>query len=785
MLKNYLKIALRNIAKYKLFSAINVFGLTIGIACTIIIFLWVKHQTSYNSFFSKKNQIYVLVTKTHASEESNSYTPYALSKRLAETYPEIINYTRHENNSFFQTNVLKYISEDGSNEKLFYEKEFYLGDTSFFKIFDFPFIFGNPETALNDEYSLVLTDKTAKKYFGDENPIEKNLILNNETEYTVTGVVQNPGNSSFYFDVLAVNTSVRDRNYLDGWDSNGPSFIEVSMNVSINELREKAANFLETIDCPLKEGVLVDFVPITEFHLYYGLKYLVIIIASVVILILIIACLNYINLSVALFNQRAKEVALKKIAGSFKAPVILQMLIESVIITIIAVNFAVVVVNMFLPFFNKIAESNISLSDLGSNLQIISYLFVFALVIGIISGLYPAILLSLYKPINVLKPANPTGEKVSFSRKSMIILQFVISILLVTSTLIIFKQRKLLSSKPLGFDKEYIVEIPINKQLLNHFENFRNDILKNPDIINATAASTMPLGIGNHSGVRYGNGADDIETNTKFAIIMPGYINTFGMDMVQGEAFQFDKPTSLKGYIINESAVKRYGLTDPVGKNLQFWGRDGHVIGVVKDFENNFLKGKLKPLILSANPDNWFFIKYIFVKISPVNVQKSIKFLEKTSRAFAPDFPFEYKFVDKEIAGYLKDEIRFNKIIFIFSIIALLIACFGLFGMTLFSTERRTKEIGIRKTNGARTIEIMAMLSKDYTKWVIIAYVIACPLVYFLMKQWLQIFAYKTNLSWWVFALAGLITLVISLLTVSWQSWRAASRNPVEALRYE
>jgi putative ABC transport system permease protein len=785
MISSYLKIALRNIIKYRLFSIINVFGLTVGIASAITIYLWVKHEKSYDNFFSKKEQIFLLLTKNSESAYGNNYTPYALSKRLAETYPEIINYTRHENNSLFQSIMVKYINGDGEIEKFFYENRFFLGDTSFFDIFDFPFVFGQAENALQSENSLVITKETAHKYFGDKNPIGEKLLLNNKTEYAVTGVINIPSNSNFYFDFLAVNTSIRDRDYLNGWDSNGPSYILVEEHASIDKLREKVSVFLDTVEEINSEDIVVDFIHIHDAHLYYGLEYIVIIIQTIGILILLIAILNYINLSVALFAQRAKEVALKKVSGSNKTSIIIQLLIESVIITTIAINFSIIIIKVILPYFSHITDRSIHLSDIGSGFEIAFFIILFALSVGIISGLYPAITLASYKTVKIIKSSKNSGSKVSFSRKLIVMFQFLVSISLIASTLIIYKQRHLLNNRPLGFNKDYVIKIPINTQLLKHFESFRNELLKNPDILNTTAASTVPSGIGNHSGVRWGSGPEDFDSNVKFAIVMPGYINTFNMELVRGQVFNFDRTNSLKGYILNESAAKMTGFNDPVNRSVNFWGRDGVVIGVIKDFENNFLGQQLMPLILSANPDNWFFLKFVFIKISSQNIQESINYLNKVSKKFAPDFPFEYEFVDDVIDEYLEDHKRFNNIFIIFSIIAILIASFGLFGMTLFSAERRTKEIGVRKANGAKTMEIMFMLLKDFTIWVVIAFIIACPLVYLFMKMWLQIFGYRTSLSWWIFALAGVIVFLIALLTVSWQSYRAASKNPVEALRYE
>ena len=777
-------LAFRNIKKFWQFSFINIIGLTIGISCVILITLWRTHENSFENFFSNPENIFLVSTRMASDplDKGSYYTPYSLSKMLAENFPEIISYTRQENYSFFSTCNL---SSTTDNDKRFYEQNFCLGDTSFFNIFDFPFKYGNAKTAFQDKNSLVLSEETAKKFFGDINPVGKSLIFNNIKELTVTGVVRVPENTQLKFDAMAVNNTIRDPNYLNGWDSNGPSFVRVNKNTNISELNNKLSTFLDGHKTPLVDDVVVGLYPLTKMHTRYGLKMLIFILSSISILILVISILNYITLSTALFSKRSKQVGISKITGALKSSISFQYIIESVLLSFMATILSIGIVELILPFFNTINESSITLGSFGGLSKGIIALCILSIIVGVISGLYPSIILALKKPLNLLRETGNSRAKWFFGRRIMVVFQFAISIFLITATIFIYKQQTFLENNPLGFNDNYMLKMPINEKILSNYTSFYNELKRNPNIVNVTAASTVPAGIDNHSGLRWGAGDENFNRNTKFAIVMPDYVKTFEMKMLEGEPFSFSDAASVYGYIINKAAADKMGFADPVGKTVNFWGRDGTVIGVVNNFQNNFRTREVRPLVLSANPDNSFFIKFIFVKINPADISNTISYIEGVSKQVAPDYPFEYNFVDQEINSFLDDGARFSKIILFFAVLAILLAALGLFGLTLFTVEKRTKEVGIRKVNGAKTTEVMGLLNKELVVWVTLAFIIAAPLTWRFMKMWLENFSYKTPLSWWVFLLAGIITMGLALLTVSFQSWKAATRNPVEALRYE
>lgn len=787
MIQFYVKAAIRNLRKFKEFSVLNILGLAVGMTCTILITLWAVHELSYENFFSNSERIYMISTKNINSDSrfGNYYTPYAISKQLTESFPEIISYTRWENYSQFSSCMLKKEGDTESEKRLFYENSLHLGDTSFFTIFDFPFVYGNRENAFKEINSMVLAENTAKKYFGDKNPVGETLIYNNEKPFIVTGVVDMPNNTQMDFDVVIINESVRDPGYLNGWDSNGPAFVMLDEGIQVSQIRDKVYRYLMENENPLIDGIAIELVPLNELHTMYGLKILITIILSLTILILTIACLNYINLSTALFSRRNKQVALTRISGAFKSSVTFQLITESIIITLISLGFSLILVQILLPFFNQLTSTELSLDILGPAPVLILYLLSFGLLIGLISGMYPAIRLSSRDPLSLVRRENEGTYKGAFGRKFMVVFQFLLSIFLITSTLFILKQRMLVERQPLGFDKDYIIRMSINEKLRNRFADYHDALLQNPNVLGVTAASTVPSEIGNHSPIRWGPGEDEIERNCKFAIVMPGYLKTFNIDLVEGEPFDFDKPSRNKGYIINELAAERIGQKPLIGKTINFWGRDGEVIGIIKDFQNNRVRNEPLPLVLSALPNNHFFLKYVFIKINPASVKESISFIKNTTASYAPDYPFEYSFIDEEISNYFRDEARFNKIFLSFSVIAVLIALLGVFGMVLFNTEKRTKEIGVRKVNGAAVGEIMQLVSRELVECISLGFIFSIPLVYLLMKSWLKTFAYQTALSWWVFMAAGGIAVLMAFITVSWHTYRAARRNPVEALRYE
>ena len=785
MIRTNLVIVARNIVRHKVHSFVNIVGLSIGIALSILIFLWIYDETHYDNYHPNKNRIFLVSPKGLQDSKGGSYSPYALPKRIAEKFPEVENYSRIENHSFYKTCVLSYQS-NGKNIKAFYENNFNLADSSFFSIFGYPFIYGDPETAFKDKYSIVLSEKTSEKFFGNENPVGKILIFNNSKNYTVTGVVKVPSNSFIQFDEIVPINSVRDVSYTDGWDSNGPAVLLLKKNTNPEAFQNKLSNSLKEILLDNYELADINLVPLTSAHLYWGLNIIVKLFSAIALFILLIACINYVNLTTALSSYRIKEVGIKKTVGASKFQMIRQFLFEAVILSFISMNFAMLLVKLTLPLFNEYTSKHLDLI-LNSHAYLSVLLIAsFSLFIGLLAGSYPAFIQSSFKPLSLLNRGNNLFNSKNIFRKVLVTFQFFMSVTLIICSAFIYKQFNYLNNMPLGFDKENVIKIPINKEVLKNYSSFKQELLKNPEILDVTAASTVPFAIGNHSSVRWGAKSDDeLEKSFKFAIVNTDYIKTFGMSLMSGKTFEDNDPNGLNGYIINEAAVKRMHLNNPLGEIINFWGKDGEIIGVVKDFENNFLVREIKPMILSANPKNYFFLKSVFVKIAPGTTQKSINYIETISKNIAPGYPFEYEFVAYEFDDLLKSMKQYNKILITFTAFIILVSLMGLYGMTLFASEKRIKEIGLRKVNGASTIQIMVLLSKSFISWVVLACILSFPVAYFVVEKMLRNFDNRTNISSWLFLLTYIFVLIIVQITISWQTWLVARKNPVESLRYE
>lgn len=786
MFFDYIRLALRNLFKSWGYTLINVFGFSVGLAATMLIVLWATHELNYENFFGQKDRIFQVLSRIRGTDTDGSYyTPYGISRLMGEEFPEIEAYTRMENYSHFETCILEYQAEGKEEPLRFYEHNLNLADSAFFRIFDYAFIHGSKDLAFRDRQSIVLSRETAEKFFGKENPVGETLVLNGNKSYTVSGVVELPSNSQIQFGALVVNETLRDPERLMGWDSNGPAFALVREGVDIEELDSKILTFLDDLDTPLEEEVDVMLVPIREMHSGYGYGLMIYIMLSVGVLILVIACLNYVNLSTALLASRAKLISLFKLAGARRKSVFILTLFESNIVVLLSLASSLLLAWLFLPWFERISDLPLGEYSKGFLLTRLPWIILLILVIGTLSGLIPATRFSLVESIDLLQAGRQSGRQRRWPRLFMVTFQFLISISLITTTALIFQQRKYVSGLPLGFEQEHIIEVPINDALIDRFTDYSRELMSIPGVVASTAASTMPAGIGNHSRVQWGSGPEDIENNMKFAMVMPGYFKTFGMQMEQGRPFSNEEPASLMGYIVNQAAMERMGLEDAIGHHITFWGKDGEIVGVVKDFQNNRLYQRLAPLVLSTQAEHLFFIKFLFIRLEAEGQAATIRKISEVTRKFAPEIPFDYSYIAEEIQGFNRFSIRYNQIFMAFSLVSVFIAMLGLLGMSLYSTARRTKEIGIRKIHGARTGHILQILLVELYTGVGIAMTLAVPLVWLLLDSWLRYFANRTRIAWWIFLLGGLVAVLFALVSVGYQTMRAASRNPVEALRYE
>ncbi len=779
MIKNYIITAFRNLEHNKLYSIISILSLTIGFVCFILIYLWVRDELSYDRFHENRDELYQL-TILHETGDLDPNVPYFLPFAMAEKFPEIINYTRIFNLGKITNCHFRY-QEEQRDPIMFYEKNVIMVDTGFFSIFSFPFIYGDLKTALSELNAVVLNKPTAEKYFGDENPTGKTIILNNQLGLTVTGVIDIPDNSHIRPDFIMPLRSDLSNDY--NWRD--PSYILLDKTVSQNVFREKIAGVLHDLyPNPLPGKLVLGIMPVTESHLSFGqLKY-VYIFSAIAIFILLIACINYIILSTGRSSRRAREMGLRKVVGGTRIQLIFQFLTESVMLSFISLFLALIMVELILPGFNTFVGKNLQIGYLNHP-QILLGFCLIPILTGIFSGIYPALSFTGKNPFVTLQAAVLVRTKRSPFRIASVITQFTISMFLLVCTTMVLKQLKFCQKQPLGFNTRHILQISLNTSLGMRFETYRDALLQNPNIVRVTAGQAVPFNEDIKTGVEWEGKDPALVPIVRYSITLPDYIETFEMEITEGRSFSNDYALDISNFVVNEKAVQYMNMENPLGKKLRFWGREGEIIGVVKDFHHVSLHREILPHIFTIHPANYQALNYIFIKINPSGIQETIRYIETTTRKFAPDSPFSYSFIDEGIGKLYETERKLGKIITWFSLLSILISCLGIFGLTVFMSEQRTKEIGIRKVNGAVFSNLILLLNRDLIKWILLSFVIAFPLAYYTMHKWLQNFAYRTSISSWIFLLTGLSVFLIAIITASSVIIRAAGRNPAESLRYE
>jgi putative ABC transport system permease protein len=779
MIWNYLKAALRNLEHNKLQSIISILSLAIGFVCFILILIWVRDELSYNRFHEHRDELYQL-TILHETGVLDPNVPYFLPFAMAEKFPEIVNYTRIYNLGNITNCQFRY-QEDQREPVMFYEDKVIMVDTGFFSMFSFPFIYGNPQTALSGRDVVVLNKPVAEKYFGNENPIGKVITLNNQLSLTVAGVVDIPGNSNIRFDfVFPLRSDLsEDMNWRD------PSYIMLNESTSHEIFREKITEALQDLSpAPLPWKLIVGIMPITKSHLSFDkLKY-VYIFSIIALFILLIACINYIILSTSRSTQRAREISLRKVVGGNRIQLISQLLTESVIISFISLFLALIIVEIILPGFNTFIEKNLRIGYLDHP-QILLVLCLIPFVTGILSGIYPALSFTGKSPVVALQAAVRFRTQRSPFRIASVVTQFTISMFLLVCTMLVMKQLKFFQKQPLGFNTDYIIQTPVNAELLTSLEAYRETLLQHSDIISVTAGQAVPFNEDYKTGLDWEGKDPDFEPIIRYSITLPNYLETFDMDITEGRAFSNDFTTDISNFVVNEKAVKYMNMENPLGKKLIFWGREGEIIGVVKDFHHVSLHREILPHVFTIHPANYRGLKHIFIRINPANIEETIDYIGTTTQKYAPDFPFDFSFIDEGIGKLYKEERKLGTLITWFSVISIFISCLGIFGLTVFMSEQRTKEIAIRKVNGAVFQHLLFLLNKDLIKWILLALVIASPLAYYSMHRWLQHFAYRAEISFVLFILAGLSVLLISMITASSVIMRAANLNPADTLKFE
>lgn len=777
MLKNYLLIAFRTIIHYKVFTAINILGLSIGLACSILIYLWVKDELSFDRYHENAENIYRVYEKQYYSGGETFLvfaTPEPLSKALKQDIPEIVNSTRL--NLFWEKLLVRY------EDKVFNETRGYAADPEALEMFTYPFIYGNPETALTEPHSIVMTRSMAEKYFGDENPVGKSVNINNKFELTVTGVMEDvPLNSHVRWEFLVpFKFMLEVWNYPpDKWSSNSfRTYIQVRPGVTKDEVEKKIVDFIHKHHETKTELFLQ---PLLKTHLHSiqggGPVQFVNIFVIIAVFILFIACINFMNLSTARSSRRAREVGIRKVSGATRIKLIFQFYGESLLLTITAAIIAVILVKILIGSFNELSakELEFRLSDP----KILATLLILIFVTGIFAGSYPAQFLSSFKASDVLKGTYHAGS--SFFRRLLVIIQFTISIALIICTILVFKQLQEIKIKDLGFDKNDVLYFSLRE--FSNYNAFKDALLKYPGIKNVTATSRVPVTLTNSSWGYSWEGKDP-ETEVLFQQIWADYdyTETFRMQMAMGRSFSSQYSTDTINYVINEEAARRMGMDDPVGKILYEGDRQGQIIGVVKDFNIHHLSRAIDPVIIALDPD---FFGEVVIRIKPDNKDNTIRDIEKVWNDYYTGEPFEYMFLDEELEKMYRPEQQMGIIISVFSLLAIFISCLGLFGMASFMAEQRTKEIGIRKTYGSSVLNIFMLMNGRFMQWILLANLIAWPIAWFAMHKWLENYAYRTTISWWIFLSAAAASIIIAFITVTYQSLKAANTNPSETIRYE
>ncbi|QQS35414.1 MAG: ABC transporter permease [Ignavibacteriales bacterium] len=810
MFLNYLKIALRNLKKYKAYSFINIFGLAAGLACSILIMLYVIDELSYDQHHEKKDRIY-RVTREWLNQDGESSLHLArvappIGPLLKQDYPDLV------------LDVVRVLADYSTllkvGDKNFVEEKFFWAEENIFDIFSFDMIRGDPSTALKEPKSVVLTESSAKKLFGTTDVLGKYIAYENEGDLKVTGVIKDvPENSHFRFDFLGsfitLVNFLPENTLTTNWGSNNYlTYVVLPEEIPAEVLLEKFPGFLDKhltpviinftgqppVNKPSKTNKL-HLQKLTDIHLTSHLTTEleengdidnVYLFSAIAFFILFIACINFMNLATARSARRFKEIGMRKVLGAAKTQLIKQFLGESVIISFLSLIIAITLVELLLSSFNNFIHKELKL-NLFTNPEALIIITALTFFVGIMAGSYPAFHLSMFNPIRALKGGKDISGKSTF-RSVLVVIQFVISIGLIISMGIVWDQMEFIKNQKLGLNKDEVVVLETSASMRENIEDIKTQLKQNPNILKVASSDLIPSDmLINSLGGRLVDGDKTEPVGFRLAMVNidTDFIDTYDIKLLAGRNFSLEYQTDdSSAFILNEAAVKQLGwnIQDAVGKPFFYGGRNGKIVGVVQNFNFETLHNSIVPIILL----NRSFMGYqMSVKINSADIQSTIDFLKSKWKEYRPDYPFSYTFLDDQFASLYEEEQTLGDIFGLFSILAILIACLGLLGLASFTAEQKTKEIGIRKVLGATTPGIVIMFSKDFMKLIIVANIIAWPLTYYLMSSWLEGFAYRVQLDISTFIISGILALVITLLTVSYQAIKVAIANPVKSLRYE
>jgi putative ABC transport system permease protein len=775
MLKNYVIIALRNIKKHKTYSFINIFGLAIGIAACSLILLWVQDELSYDDYHKNIGNIGKAILDVEGEYWNSSN--WALAPILKQDYPEIEKASRYA----ARTRLLKY------QQNRFYEQGAFV-DQDFLEIFTYPLIAGNPKSALASDQSIILTRELATKYFATENPLGKVITMDNKTDLTVTGIIENvPSNSTFQFSFLAPVQLFSERK-LNSWAVESQSYYLLRAETKWEDLNKKISGVVMKHDKRTEQNIDLFLLPYERLHLYSlsgtGPIVYVYLFTTIAFLILLIACINFMNLASARATQRAREIGIRKVVGAAKLNIIRQFFSESIILSFVALIVAIVLVYLFLPAFNALSGKQLSLNLVGSVSHTGGLVFI-TLITGLISGSYPSLVLSSFNPIHVLKTANSGGSSKSLLRRILVVSQFCAAIVLIISTMVIYKQLDFIRSKNLGFNREHVLVFPLYNSIWQNFESFMSQLNRDPNIIHVTTANNIPTRIGNINPVYWeGQTKEDYRT-INFVAVDYDYFDTFEMTFAAGRKFSKEFSTDHQNYIVNEALAELMGFESVIGKMFSIWENEGQIIGVVKNFHSRSLHDEIVPIVFTCSPDWYWSLSRVFVKMKSDNISETLASIENTATKFAPDYPFTYSFLDEHFERLYIGDQQIGTIFKYFSVIAIFISCMGLFGLAAFMVGQRTKEIGIRRVLGASKSYILMILSREFIILIAVSNIIAWPLAYLVIKELMASYAYRTEISIFLYFAVGFITLLLTFFTITVQTVKATRANPVDALRYE
>ncbi len=785
MFKNYFKTSFRNLWKNKGYSFLNIGGLAIGIACAGLIFLWVEDELTFNHYFSNRENLYKV--KDRQTYDGTTFTfdatPGPFAQGIKSEIPGIKNTARTTwgNSLLFSL-----------GDKTIYEQGLYV-DSPFLKIFQLQFVEGNADKAFEQLHSIVLSEKMAKNFFGTTNVLGKTLKVDNKEDYVISGVIKDlPANVSFKFDWLSSFKIYEDQNkWLQQWGSNSVvTYVETQPNVDIASINKKLYGYIQTKQ--KEASARMSIYPMNRWRMYDSfdngkevpgrIKY-VNLFSLIAWIILIIACINFMNLSTARSEQRAREVGVRKVMGAGKTKLIGQFIGESVFTAILSALIAIGIIYLSLPAFNSLVEKQLSV-NVSNSYHIIGLLAI-ALICGLIAGSYPAFYLSSFKPVYVLKGIKiKNNGSAGFIRKGLVVLQFSISVILIISTIIIYQQISHVKERDLGYNKQGLIYMYMQGKMKQHFDVIKNDLQSTGFVQNTALSNNQVLQLGSNTGDFAWEGKDPSkQVLITVEGVSPEYTSTMGMHLKEGRDFYASAKTDSNNILINESLAKIINKKNIVGSIILDGDAKYTIVGVIKDFVYNDMYASASPLILFSDTSNCNVLS-IRLKAG-ADLKASLAKIETVIKNDNPGYPFDYSFVDQQFDKLFKTEVLIGKLAGVFSILAIFISCLGLFGLAAYTAEKRTKEIGIRKVLGASVKGLAGLLSKEFLQLVAISCLIAFPAAWWMMKDWLDGYTYRVNISWTVFALAGILALLIALLTVSFQAIKAALANPVESLRSE